>query len=260
MTMPWSNPAVSLIIVEAGGGFTGFFMYSGAPAANNLVASIAPANGTDSFGNAYLSGFTTYGLISATYYALQTGFGGSAGILRLYSASSEAGPWVTANSQITFGANDLTIFTGTPGNSGGEFAILSGTTLQLGQNVTAVATEPGTVDTPESWHSLGSPSATGFSSGHGRYRMSPEGEVEFDIQLSTGGGAGTAGTYTYANTLPSAYQPANIRVYPLARTDTVGAGSNFPCLIIHASGQVQIQLPGVAANNQAGGQAFMPLD
>lgn len=34
--------------------------YNGAPAAGNLTASIAPAAGVDSFGNAYLSGIATY--------------------------------------------------------------------------------------------------------------------------------------------------------------------------------------------------------
>ena len=35
-------------------------MYNGTPAVGNLVVSIAPAAGTDSFGNAYLAGLTTY--------------------------------------------------------------------------------------------------------------------------------------------------------------------------------------------------------
>src|SRR5512138_1081475 len=35
-------------------------MYNGTPAAGNLIASIAPAAGTDTYGNAYLAGITTY--------------------------------------------------------------------------------------------------------------------------------------------------------------------------------------------------------
>jgi len=38
----------------------GAFFYSGAPAAGNLIASIASVSGIDGFGNAYLSGFTNY--------------------------------------------------------------------------------------------------------------------------------------------------------------------------------------------------------
>jgi hypothetical protein len=52
----WNNQLVSLIIITAGGGFTGLFMYSPVPGAGNLVTSIAPAAGVDPFGNPYPSG------------------------------------------------------------------------------------------------------------------------------------------------------------------------------------------------------------
>jgi hypothetical protein len=39
----------------------GLFIYSGTPAAGNLIASVAAVAGTDGFGNAYKSGFGTYG-------------------------------------------------------------------------------------------------------------------------------------------------------------------------------------------------------
>lgn len=39
---------------------TGAFFYSGTPALNNLIVSIANAAGTDAYGNDYLSGVTTY--------------------------------------------------------------------------------------------------------------------------------------------------------------------------------------------------------
>src|SRR5260370_29932643 len=51
---------------------SGAFFYSGAPAAGNLVASIAPAAGTDAFGNNYLAGTTSYAATFAT--ALNAGF------------------------------------------------------------------------------------------------------------------------------------------------------------------------------------------
>lgn len=40
---------------------SGYFIYDGTPANGNLVISITSASGTDSFGNAYLEGFTSYG-------------------------------------------------------------------------------------------------------------------------------------------------------------------------------------------------------
>jgi hypothetical protein len=46
---------------------SGMFVYSGTPAAGNLIASIAPAAGTDSFGNHYVAGFTTYDNVGLTF-------------------------------------------------------------------------------------------------------------------------------------------------------------------------------------------------
>lgn len=40
---------------------SGAFFYSSAPAAGNLIASVASVAGTDQFGNAYKAGMTTYG-------------------------------------------------------------------------------------------------------------------------------------------------------------------------------------------------------
>lgn len=50
---------------------SGAFFYSGTPALGNLIASIAPVSGTDSLGNHYVAGITTYapsGGADATYY------------------------------------------------------------------------------------------------------------------------------------------------------------------------------------------------
>jgi len=50
---------------------SGLFIYSGTPANGNLVASIAPAAGTDSFGNTYLEGIATYS--GGSFAALDAG-------------------------------------------------------------------------------------------------------------------------------------------------------------------------------------------
>ena len=57
----WDEPGVlSIVLIAAGTPGSGLFVYSGPPAAGNLIGSIAAANGTDLFGNAYLAGFTSY--------------------------------------------------------------------------------------------------------------------------------------------------------------------------------------------------------
>jgi hypothetical protein len=45
----------------------GAFFYSSAPAAGNLIASIAPGSGTDAFGNHFLGGFTSYDNAAGQY-------------------------------------------------------------------------------------------------------------------------------------------------------------------------------------------------
>lgn len=51
---------------------SGAFFYNGAPALGNLIASIASVAGTDSFGNAYQAGITSYGA-SGAYSQLAAG-------------------------------------------------------------------------------------------------------------------------------------------------------------------------------------------
>lgn len=51
---------------------SGVLVYSGAPAAGNLIASIAPASGTDQFGNAFQAGITSY-LSSSVFSQLLNG-------------------------------------------------------------------------------------------------------------------------------------------------------------------------------------------
>jgi len=63
----WTNQLTNLIILsEEAGGYSGFFGYSPAPGAGNLVISITAAAGTDPSGNAYLQGLTTYEVIDGT--------------------------------------------------------------------------------------------------------------------------------------------------------------------------------------------------
>jgi len=109
--MTWGNSIFPLLIIEASGGYSGLFVYSPAPGANTLIASVAATNGTDPWGNAYLSGYTTYVDFSGTYYALQLAGGG----LQWYigAVGSEAGPYVQTSS--------VEIGNLTPGSAVGAF-------------------------------------------------------------------------------------------------------------------------------------------
>ena len=72
--MPWStNVAVTLQAGDTIINPSGNFVYSAAPAAGDLIASIAPASGTDQFGNVYEQGIVGYAVIAGTTYGLRLG-------------------------------------------------------------------------------------------------------------------------------------------------------------------------------------------
>lgn len=68
---------------------SGMFFYSPSEAAGNLIFSITPTTGTDSFGNAYLTGTTSYTNNGPFYSAASL----DGGIMTWYKSTTEAGPW-----------------------------------------------------------------------------------------------------------------------------------------------------------------------
>ena len=93
--MPWQTQVA--IQLQAGNTIinaSGDFIYSGPPAAGNLASSVAPAAGTDQYGNNYLAGVATYAATFATSLA--------AGFIQFYTGSL-AGGW-TAKGSIQTGA------------------------------------------------------------------------------------------------------------------------------------------------------------
>jgi hypothetical protein len=217
---------------------SGIFIYNNAGA---LIGSWVGAAGTDPVdGEAVLLGFTVQnpaGTISAN---MQSG-----------SLIIEKFSGVVAPPQI-----QVLDDTAVPGTASNTVLNAAGIVTPIIQAVTPGDNTGGA----ETWHTLGSPSATGYTTGHGRYRMSPEGETEFDIVLTANGGGGTAGTYTFANTLPAAYQPATNRSYPLGYNGTITAGQNFPALRITTAGAVILQIPALPATTVITGTVYMPLD
>lgn len=64
---------ISGTTIEFPNGFinsNGFFLYSGTPAAGNLIGTFTFGSGTDSFGNNYLSGVTAYLIVGGVTYAM----------------------------------------------------------------------------------------------------------------------------------------------------------------------------------------------
>lgn len=109
VTTPLSSPSPSWGILKSGlayffgltllgGSFTGTnyvinssgtFFYSGTPAAGNLVATITPTSGTDTYGNAYLQGVTSYQPPGP--FATATNLNG--GLVSWFEAATQVGPY-----------------------------------------------------------------------------------------------------------------------------------------------------------------------
>jgi hypothetical protein len=249
VTQPWSNQAVSLIVIQAGGGFTGLFEYSPTPGFGNLVYSVAPQTGTDPYGNAYRAGGTSYTQSGGTFFACSV----QGAQITFYSAATAAGPWSIDSGLSSDAAGDLiaTVLSA-QGLAAAAVTVGSGWV-----NTVLPGTSVGPGATLETWNTLGGGlGIANLSSTHGRYRMNPMGDVEIDIVLTaTGAGGPASGTFTNSMN-PAFYGPAVTRRYGLMSTTATGPGS----VLIGTGGAVTVSVPAFTNGNVFGGTITMPTD
>jgi hypothetical protein len=111
-----------------------------------------------------------------------------------------------------------------------------------------------TVISTDEWQQLGGVTGTNTTVIFDRYMLTPEQEVLIDISLQALAGGSTAGTYTFANTLPSEYvPPGGLRVYPLTFNAPITTATQNSVLVVDGvsgpvPGRVRITIPSVAAN------------
>ena len=190
----------------------GAFFYSGTPASGNLLVSIAPAAGTDTFGNAYNAGFYIYGSGGQRIGLVEVG---GQSILQLTPSSVAQ---LTAHPLALCGAinpglaNEYmwTLLTSGKSNSNADAAIqlfgesADGTipakeVFEFGGVIAATLTAAGfSVDT---WNNI-TPQNGWAAYGFGRYRRMPDNTVLVELDLTDS--AATANTMF---TLPAGYQP-----------------------------------------------------
>ena len=229
-TDPYGNTVNQNAATDAG---LPMLFYSGAAAAGDLIASIANASGTDSFTNTYLGpGIATYS--GQAPGSLQSILQAGQLLLRMVGGTVTTVPLI-ANS----------------GSGNGEQLLLSSGTLttnitrllmfatQIGTDTLAAWDPVAGYPTLETWHSLGT--LAGYTVNEGRYRLTPDGELEVDVDVTPGGA--NAALTAFSATLPAAYRPVMNRRFPMASTRNVTAGDNWPRLIVQAAGGVQVQAP-----------------
>jgi hypothetical protein len=207
----------------------GLFVYAPTPAAGNLIASIAAEAGTDQFGNSYPAGIMG---------ELQT-------------------------NEIQFTSGGLVVGQLAPVGSGAEPPL----TLLNEPFVTEAGTAANpTIVSTDTFHSLGGVTGTGCTVEQDRYQLTPEQECEIDIALVAAAGGSVAGTYTFANTLPAAYQfpGAFLRAYPFPFNAPITTATQDSVIVVDGTGapvpgRVRITIPAVAANVVFTGTCRIPL-
>jgi hypothetical protein len=198
-------------IINSGGAF----FYSGTPAAGNLIASITSASGTDSFGNTYQQGITSYQGGAAGYVKMLAGllnFSNSAGI-----STGNSGGSTTADT-LAFG-------------SGGGLASLF-LDAQSWISVPLSASDPSQpTTTRETWHNVSG--GAGFASAQWAdgvtpmaYKLLPDNTVAIrgtPIWTSNGVTGLVSGQAIF--TLPAGYRPAVEQFFPAG---ALGANRAIP--------------------------------
>src|SRR5262249_31836640 len=102
-----------------------------------------------------------------------------------------------------------------------------------------VALDPVALNTPETWHSLGTTSHISWN--QAAYRMTPEGELELDFHGNSDGS--NAATVTFSVTLPAAYRPTtNNRRQPIHTGRAITAGETMPFVQVTTGGAVQVNM------------------
>lgn len=212
--MGWNSQNItSLLIITAGSGFTGLFIYSPTPGPGNLIGSIAAQGGIDPYGNSFTQGIWEYG--SGASAGAAVGLQGQ--FLFLNDTTGATGSIEAA----IIGGSKFLAFEAPPGGTG--------LILFLNAAGFVVATQPGSPPTPvpETWHNMALTAAfTAVAGLTPRFRLEPVGSsgvVRLDGEV-VANGAQAAGTAIA--TLPAGYQPARQKqILGVATTGTVATGS-----------------------------------
>lgn len=249
----------------------GAFFYSGTPAAGNLIASIAPAQGTDAYGNFYNPGVNIYGhgvtsgnllfpVVGATaeaFPAFATSYGYNAGLAdegqtwQLFG-SQETGETDMASIGLLSSAKDGSIFAQgsllyyTRGAQAEQQCLIWGQGSNQVIIADLVAVQPGTTTTPETWHTAAL-SNSWTANNVFRYERTADGCVHLSAALVSPSGVANPSVIT---TLPSGYfSTTRDEFLPITQLNpSTNAVTAAELRIVHTSGAVQVY--GVTAASQ----------
>lgn len=203
----------------------------GPPAtARQLILSAAPRSGTDVYGNTFVQGIQV-GPASGSQVLIRPATGAAeiqfpVPAPQLSNTANIAGGSTATLAQLVLSGPALAAASHQDwaqlvafSSDGANPAVFQFRYISTSGAVTVMATFDGTsfrwVDEP--WASLGSyPSGT---TTRGRYRMTGDGELELDINLT---GTPSSGSANFPNTLPTAYRPSVTKRGVIAQGGTLG--------------------------------------
>ena len=212
------------IVIVADGTSGKILVYSGPPAAGNLIISVSGAGGTDSYGNTYVQGI---------------------------EARDASGNYISLSSaSITFkGVANSPIFI-FENNVGQILQFLGALGYLFDKPIAAV--QPGTTSTPETWHPIpyvngwGNQGTTDASNVFGQYRLTDTNEVEIIGVIS-----GAAASSNTMFTLPAGYRPSSQQGFRIDPTAAVSGLVSSWLQVTGGSGVVTVQTPGNASGYKA---------
>jgi hypothetical protein len=216
----------------------GAFFYSGAPAANNLFASIADSNGTDTFGNIYLSGWANYELLSGVWYAVTQ----DTGQIAWWSGGTNNQTtvlWVQTSQISGAGSPDLTL------NSNRFIKLMTGLR----------PLDPVTPTQAEDWHAFGAlqntwAKITGDTEPSFRILASPPNSVEIaGVATATVGGGNNGNATVIAGPMPAPYRPNNRQPVFITVRGSTAAPANAAGFAVTTGGNLVIETLGGAAGD-----------
>ena len=224
----------------------GHFIYTPNAAAGNLIASVAPAGGTDGFGNAYQRGVTSYGANPGIFTEINSG--------QVAQSSNAAGTQIThagsmslVDALLVSQAPAIVLSSPNTGAAGIGVSRLGVVGSSFDASISdavvvfpvILATLPGGTpgQTPETWHTA--TNQNGFSSSL-NYRLAPDGMLQVQ-GVQTAGATFANGTVCSA-TSGSAYAPAGSRDAVDQQGSGrflrfVGGSNNVQCFGFTAAGQ-----------------------
>jgi hypothetical protein len=221
------------------------FYYSGTPAAGNMIASVAAANGTDSHGNHYLAGITSYSVGTPFSFAVNLNNGQ---VQYFTAAANSAGPWTNQTVGLTIAEVAAGVWA--------PQLVTASNLLEMGGSPIGVTSPWAGLDSagtgPETFQSF--TFANSWAQASGRltcgYEMNALGDMFIEGSVTVP--AGFAANQAITSATPAYYQPSHTQ--SLIGWDLTG---NLPVRLAYTSGGV-LQFSGPVANTASGHNLDIP--